>query len=196
MKNNWTNEEVWLLKNNHAIKSHKNLCEILSHRTWSSIQHKASNLGLSLRRSPQQRFWQYVDKKNVDECWNWIGHCVEGGYGQFKVYDKTIYVHRFSWELHFDEICNDDFVLHKCNNPKCVNPDHLYLGDHKDNMRYMTEQNRQAKEENNGGHKLTMDQVKKIRNLKGELKQIQIARMFNVHRTTIKNIHRNKTWKS
>lgn len=85
------------------------------------------------------RFWEKVQKG--ENCWNWIGAVMRerGGYGAFNVGNhKVQYAHRFSWELHNGPIPEGLFVCHHCDNPKCVRPDHLFLGDHWDNMKDAT----------------------------------------------------------
>lgn len=194
----WTIEEVEILKDNYATLLREDLCQTLPDRTWVAIRLKAQTLKLCKYKGtgiPEERFWHYVDKKMDHECWNWTGARLKGGYGQIGINNKIIQVHRFSWELHFGEIPKNLCVLHKCNNPSCVNPNHLYLGTNKDNSEYMVECNRQAKGENNGRSKLTESQVKEIRNLKGQLSIRKIAKIFNVDNTTISEIHRNQIWK-
>jgi hypothetical protein len=81
------------------------------------------------------RFWGRV-KKTPDGCWIWMGaKRNKKGYGTFcePITGKQIYAHRFSWEWHNGAIPMGVFVLHKCDNPACVNPDHLKLGDAMDN---------------------------------------------------------------
>ena len=80
------------------------------------------------------------------------------------------------------------YVLHRCDNPKCVNPSHLFLGNQQDNIKDKINKNRQSS-------KLTISQVKQIRNFKGKFTQKEIAKMFDVDSSTAGYIHRNKIWR-
>lgn len=79
--------------------------------------------------------------KEEDGCWNWIWNTIDG-YGRTLVKDKSLLAHRVSYELHIGEIPDGIYVLHKCDNPGCVNPDHLFLGTNTDNMRDMVNKSR------------------------------------------------------
>lgn len=86
------------------------------------------------------RFWNKVNK--TDTCWLWTG-CTNGiGYGLIRIDTKLYSTHRFSYELHFGKIPVGIHVLHSCDNPLCVNPEHLFLGNQKDNMRDMMNKGR------------------------------------------------------
>lgn len=88
-----------------------------------------------------ERFWRHVQKG--EDCWNWTGS-IKAGYGQFKVNRAPIRAHRFSWELHFGAIVPDLLVCHHCDNPRCVRPDHLFLGSHLNNTQDMIRKGRKV----------------------------------------------------
>lgn len=79
-------------------------------------------------------FWDMVNIRADNECWNWEGGKT-GGYGEMFIKGVQYRAHRISYILKYGQIPNDKMVLHNCDNPLCVNPFHLYLGDHKDNMK-------------------------------------------------------------
>lgn len=88
-------------------------------------------------RSVAERFWESVSKG--ESCWLWVGSGTLGGYGQLAAEDSTtkLYVHRYSWELHFGPIPPGLQVLHRCDVRRCVRPDHLFVGTQLDNIRDM-----------------------------------------------------------
>lgn len=84
-----------------------------------------------------KRFWDKVDIKEPDDCWEWQAG-FNGRYGSF----NNGYAHRFSWELHNSKIPDGMYICHTCDNPKCVNPNHLFAGTQKDNMQDMVKKGR------------------------------------------------------
>lgn len=119
--------------------------------------------------SIKDRFWIKVNK--TDSCWEWTGAVNRQNYGVFLIGSqidqtrKVIKAHRYSYVLHNGPIPDGLSVCHKCDNPKCINPDHLFLGTHNDNMKDMVAKNRQwrATGEKHGSHKLKVKQIEEIK---------------------------------
>lgn len=112
------------------------------------------------------RFWKYVEIGKEDDCWLWTGvKAGSNGYGQFWFYHKGKRVkpgaHIFSYVIHFGSL-RGLLVLHKCDNPLCVNPNHLFLGTQKDNVRDMMAKGRGLIGEKNPRSKITETDVREI----------------------------------
>ena len=150
----------------------------------------------------KKRFWKHVDKRGENECWEWKAYCNSLGYGQIMVtHPKSRcaqYVHRVSWIIHNKEIPLGMCVLHKCDNPSCVNPDHLFLGTRADNNHDMINKGRapDRKGERAPNRKLTSMEVKEIRRLYIDgIKRKLIARQFNIVEKYVYNIAARHVWK-
>lgn len=115
------------------------------------------------------------------------------GYGQIHHNGKTAYAHRVSYEIAKGPIPEGMFILHSCDNRKCVNPYHLSLGSFNDNMADMVDKQRQAHGEKNGHAKLTVEQVREIRSAIGTQKEI--AACFNVARSLVSMIRSGRIWR-
>lgn len=144
----------------------------------------------------EERFWNKVSKKSPESCWEWTAARGRQGYGCFVIAGKLLKAHRVSWEFANGEIPNGMFVLHSCDNPPCVNPSHLHLGNVKTNSDEKVSRGRQPKGESNGRSKLTEKEVKEIRRLRksGEILR-NIASLFNIHISNVSFITRKDHWK-
>lgn len=145
-----------------------------------------------------KRFFSKIDIKNEDECWNWLVNKNCDGYGIFKYNNDSIYAHRMSWLIFNNEIPKELYVLHLCDNRKCVNPKHLKLGTQQDNMKDMVNKGRNCnlKGEEHGGSKLTWNQINEMRKLYLTRKytQKQLSLMYDSSPSNIDSILNNKTW--
>lgn len=148
--------------------------------------------------SLKYRYEKFVIKHD-DGCWDWIGSRNMNNYGQLSLTRvKPIAAHRASWIIHNGPIPKGAHVLHKCDNPPCTRPSHLTLGDHKENMRQMSERKRSPKPvgELSSWAKLTEIQVRGIKQLlQNNERVVDVARKYNVSETCISAIKNGKNWK-
>jgi predicted XRE-type DNA-binding protein len=144
-------------------------------------------------------FWDKVTKN--DSCRIWNGCCLKRpnnsiSYGQLRIsHRRRIYSHRMAWELINGPIPEGMEVCHTCDNPVCVNPEHLFLGNHLENMRDAKEKGRMRalSGEDCKFHKLTIDQVREIK--KSTLSQRKLANLYGVTQGAISHILVGKNWK-
>ena len=148
----------------------------------------------TMRDSPMKeqidRFSEKVDKRGHEECWEWTGAKGPEGYGRLGVDDVTMPAHRLSWQFFFGDIPKGLQVLHKCDNPSCVNPYHLFLGTQSDNIRDAYRKGRGSSQ------KLSIEKVDQIRvlYLTTTLSQYALAEMFDVDQSNISLICSGKTY--
>jgi len=139
-----------------------------------------------------ERFWEKVKINEETGCWEWIANKDSYGYGQFTYNGNTIKAHRLAWKIMYGDIPEGMSVLHKCDNPSCVNYFHLFLGSQKDNMVDMVTKGRRGI----GNSRLTKQDVSFIRILlRANIKQEVISQFWGVDQKTISNIKRNVAWK-
>ncbi len=91
------------------------------------------------------RFWTKYAESGIEDCWEWLAGRNRRGYGKFKMRRKTRPAHRVAYEMHIGPIPDGILVCHRCDNPGCVNPAHLFLGTAQDNMSDKVAKNRQSK---------------------------------------------------
>jgi hypothetical protein len=141
-------------------------------------------------------FWSRVIAGGRADCWLWTGGLHHQGYGRFKFKGKLRLAHRLSWEFTRGHIITTTHVLHRCDNPPCVNPNHLFLGSHLDNMRDMKSKNRHPHGERNGSSKITDKDVRRIRSLyKTELiSHEELGLIFNINKATVTRIISKESW--
>lgn len=139
-------------------------------------------------------FWSKVNKVEDDKCWLWMGtlRSKQSPYGKFWSHNKQFLAHRVSWEIHNGPIQEGLFVCHHCDNPRCVNPGHLFVGTAKDNTRDML-----AKDRNPANKFLSEEDVLVIRALFhwSKFKMKDLADEFAVTSANICMIVNNQTWK-
>ena len=169
-----------------------------------------------MRKPLMERFWKYVEK--TDTCWLWTAHRDKDGYGNIKEGDgsrRTLRAPAVSWSIHFGNIPDNQWILHHCDNPPCVRPDHLYLGDVRQNAADRVARNRSARGEtsgrtlhperwtiekrpkgqSHGRSKLTEEDVLRIRSLgSSKLSQQAIADQFEISRPLVSLIINRKIW--
>ncbi len=156
-------------------------------------------MGRYKTRSLKERFLKKIYKTNG--CWEWTAY-KNRGYGRINAErppNKKIRAHRLAYELFVGPIPKGMDVLHKCDNPSCVNPNHLFLGTHADNMTDRNLKGRQAFGERHGRAKLTLRQVKEIRRLykprSCEFGSGALSERYGVSHTTILDIVKREKWK-
>lgn len=146
-------------------------------------------------KSVIERFDSKIEK--TKDCWNWIGAIKKDGYGQFSLSsEKSFLAHRFSWILNNGDIPKTLCILHKCDNKKCVNPKHLFIGTNQDNSNDMCKKGRQSRGEN-ALAKLTIEQVRSIRKeyIPRKVSCYFLASKYGVVPKTIHNIITKTRWK-
>lgn len=151
---------------------------------WSSESKEETMIELS------NRFEKFVIKQ--EGCWDWKG-CKVKGYGTFNFRGKFQRAHRVAWIIENGEIPNKLWVLHKCDNPSCSNPDHLFLGNNDDNMKDMAKKGRNHL----SNVKLKESEVIEIKKLLSlGVTLTRLARDYKVSSTCILDIRQGKTWKN
>lgn len=140
------------------------------------------------------RFWEKVNK--TDSCWLWTGSKNNTGYGRVGVRGKLLLAHRVSFEMVNGKIKKGMNVLHKCDIPSCVNPNHLWLGSHKENMKDMYKKGRACTGEDRPQSKLTIKKVEYIRERYkiGDISQRELAKEIGISQPILCQVINKKRW--
>lgn len=151
----------------------------------------------------EERFYEKVAlPEDLKRCWEWIGAKGDGGYGMFR-FEGKCQAHRVAWEMHnglipegegYHGVC----VLHECDNPGCVNPDHLFLGTHSKNMKDKFLKKRDSNRgSRNPNVTLTKDKVRQIRKRYAEGEsQSALGREFGIQQPAVWKIVTHRTWRN
>ncbi len=139
----------------------------------------------------------------ASDCRIYPGHKNEAGYGRIKLNGKKVYAHRLSYcqanQLSLSDIAGK-IVRHKCDNPSCINPEHLCIGTQKENMADMVARGRSLKGASHSQAKLNPEQVEYIRkHYVGWSRRwgaIPLAKKFNVSKSAISRIIKGESWAS
>ena len=150
-------------------------------------------------RPASERFWAMVEMIPFHACWEWMGAINSRGYGNFtrgRKREGQVRAHRFSWELHNGPIPKNMVVCHRCDNPSCVRPDHLFLGTTAENNRDCARKGRTYDGPRPGCAKLIASQVQEIRMLHASGHSMRsIGRRYGVTWENIRAIVYRRTWK-
>lgn len=147
--------------------------------------------------APIERFKKYLGAPDENGCIPWLGNChPRSGHGVFYDTPTRVQAHRFAYALAYGEFDNKLCVCHRCDNPPCVNPEHLFLGTQKDNLDDMRAKKRHAVGAATGRARLTESNVIEIRSLLSQgLYQHVIAAKFGVSQKAVFKIAHGLTWK-
>lgn len=146
-------------------------------------------------RPAADRFWEKVSKS--DGCWEWTGAISQKGYGNFWDGARYVNAHKFSWEFQHGKAPDRMCVCHVCDNPKCVRPDHLFIGSYSDNMQDCSKKGRLNHYfgESSPAAKLTEAQVLEIRRAHAQgARMSDLARRYGLTQSSIALIVRGINW--
>ena len=156
---------------------------------------------MEITESLLKRFWEKVDQRGPDECWEWVAGKDNANYGILRVGGRNHGASRISWEIHFGPIPEGLFVCHSCDNPPCVNPRHLWTGTNEDNIRDRHRKGRSSggrqSGETNPQAKLTSTDVKRIRlEAASGRKQVDIAQEYQISQQQVSKIVLLERWRN
>lgn len=171
-----------------------------------SSRLRAAGIKLDWKKSHRAafnvKFQSRIDKRGPNDCWLWTGGINKfTGYGRAMYRRRRIPAHRYAFMLanNIEHLEKWQFVCHKCDNPPCCNPNHLFLGTQADNMQDMLSKGRDnyCRGERSPSRKLSWEQVQAVKSMAeaGELSQREIARQFDIHQVTVSKILNGIRWR-
>ena len=177
----------------------KKFCSIECYGKSMQGIERPSFLKTETKEYKLNRLKKYFEKYVIRQegCWDWKGHNTKK-YGSLQYNGKSISAHRASWLIHYGEIPDGMFVCHKCDNPRCKNPEHLFLGTPTNNVHdmYKKGRNNSPRGEKSSNAKLTNQRAIEIKQmLKEKVPVVDIVQKFNSKPSTIYDIKDGKTWK-
>jgi hypothetical protein len=193
-----------IVPNCNKISQSRGLCKrhyLYAYR-HNSLPEKKTYKRPKRQKEETLRFWERVDKNNENSCWIWLGRKNRQGYGEFVLDNKkTVKAHRHSFLLVYGYLDKDKFVCHSCDNPSCVNLNHLWQGTAAENNYDCRSKSRAVpppdqKGENHSQHILKQNDVLDIRSkYSSGVRQAELMREYAVSRNTIYKICNNLSWK-
>jgi hypothetical protein len=133
---------------------------------------------------------------DLGPCWETSYKKTKAGYGRIYIDGQFVYTHRYAYFLAHGEY-PPEFACHTCDNPGCVNPDHIFAGSHQDNVDDREHKGRgnQNRGEQSARSKVTAEDVRFMRDMKGIISQRQLAKRFGISRITVGHIQNRRHWK-
>lgn len=147
------------------------------------------------RRPLAERFWEKVEVRGADDCWPWLAATKQGGYGKIIDADGRFQLtHRVAYRFAFGDIPVGLVVCHRCDNPGCVNPQHLFLGTQAENLRDMRSKHRDNPPRGSKHPKTRLDEVLVVRLRADQRSHRRIAKDYGIGKSTVGMIKAGLTW--
>lgn len=196
----WAHRAAWTFFRGH-VSAGKCVLHSCGNKACVNPEHLRLSVAAEIGRRKfieryEARFARYVDRLGgADACWLWTGCRAGNGYGRMSVGGRQRPAHRIAWTIANGPIPEGLFVCHTCDNPPCVNPAHLFLGTHRENMKDMASKGRSTAGERHPKAKLTEADVREIRHLcGGGMPQRRVAAQFGLCQQHVSELAAGKVW--